>query len=86
MFKIQTKHHQCHPDYNFPKCICAVSVQSGMDVFVIDICDNNQLIDFVACADGTLSFYRESDKVYKVCFKLALRIITLFMFQMFRIL
>ncbi|XP_056007282.1 uncharacterized protein LOC125666050 [Ostrea edulis] len=66
--EIQTKHHQCHPDYNFPKCICAVSVQSGMDVFVIDICDNNQLIDFVACADGTLSFYRESDKVYKIVF------------------
>lgn len=64
--EVQTKHKQCHPDYNFPHCTCAVSVQSGQDVFIVDLCGDIQFVDFLSCNDSVIQVYKISDKLYKI--------------------
>ncbi|XP_062578161.1 LOW QUALITY PROTEIN: uncharacterized protein LOC134240066 [Saccostrea cucullata] len=64
--EIQTRHEKCHVNYPFPQCTCAVSVQSGNDVFLIDICENNNFMDFLRCQDNVIEVYRITDKNYKV--------------------
>lgn len=66
LYKVQTRHKQCHPDYNFPYCTCAVSVQSGQDVFLVDLCGDIQFVDFLSCIDSVIQVYKISDKLYKV--------------------
>nr|XP_034320141.1 uncharacterized protein LOC117687527 isoform X50 [Crassostrea gigas] len=64
--EVQTRHKQCHPDYNFPHCTCAVSVQSGQDVFLVDLCGDIQFVDFLSCNDSVIQVYKISDKHYKI--------------------
>ncbi|XP_061167273.1 uncharacterized protein LOC133176126 [Saccostrea echinata] len=64
--EIQTRHEKCHTNYPFPQCTCAVSVQSGNDVFMIDICGNNNFMDFLRCQDNVIEVYKITDKLYKV--------------------
>uniref|UniRef100_A0A8W8NV44 VWFD domain-containing protein n=1 Tax=Magallana gigas TaxID=29159 RepID=A0A8W8NV44_MAGGI len=64
--EVQTRHKQCHPDYNFPYCTCAVSVQSGQDVFLVDLCGDVQFVDFLSCIDSVIQVYKISDKLYKI--------------------
>lgn len=64
--EVQTRHKQCHPDYNFPHCTCAVSVQSGLDVFLVDLCGDVQFVDFLSCNDSVIQVYKRSDKLYKM--------------------
>lgn len=64
--EVQTRHKQCHPTYNFPQCTCAVSVQSGQDVFLIDVCGDIQFIDFLSCNESVIQVFKMNDKLYKI--------------------
>ncbi|XP_062574323.1 von Willebrand factor D and EGF domain-containing protein-like, partial [Saccostrea cucullata] len=64
--EVQTRHEKCHAKYPFPQCTCAVSIQSGKDVFMIDICENNNFMDFLICQDNVIEVYKITDKNYKV--------------------
>ena len=64
--QIQTTHRLCYPSYNFPYCTCAVSVQSGQDVFLIDVCHKKSLIDYISCNDSVMQVNKLRDKLYKV--------------------
>nr|XP_022310403.1 uncharacterized protein LOC111115834 isoform X2 [Crassostrea virginica] len=64
--EIQTTHRLCFPSYNFPYCTCAVSIQSGQDVFLIDVCDEKAFIDYLSCNDSVMQVDKLRDKLYKI--------------------
>ena len=64
--KVQQKHHRCHRRYSYPRCSCAVAVRSGKDVFIVDICNYNAIINFPSCGDKVLKVIKVNDRNYKV--------------------
>ncbi|XP_062609644.1 uncharacterized protein LOC134271468 [Saccostrea cucullata] len=64
--QVQTRHEKCHDSYPFPQCTCAVSVKSGRDLFMIDVCENNNFVDFLRCQDNVIKVYKEEDKLFKI--------------------
>ncbi|XP_048750156.2 uncharacterized protein LOC125662024 [Ostrea edulis] len=65
---IQSKHHPCFPSRTGPWCVCAVAARAGRDVFVIDLCGGNDVINFEFCEDNVLKVTKVNDKHYKVYF------------------
>ncbi|XP_061190172.1 von Willebrand factor D and EGF domain-containing protein-like [Saccostrea echinata] len=65
---IQSKHHLCFPSYNGPWCVCAVAARAGRDVFLMDLCGDNGVINFELCEDNSLKVTKIHDKHYKVHF------------------
>ncbi|XP_062603711.1 uncharacterized protein LOC134265508, partial [Saccostrea cucullata] len=66
--EVQEKHHMCHPARSYPRCTCAVAVRSGKDVFIVDICGTQTVINFPSCEDKVLKVIKATDKHYKVIF------------------
>nr|XP_022293342.1 von Willebrand factor D and EGF domain-containing protein-like [Crassostrea virginica] len=64
--EVQVKHRNCWG--RRPRCVCAVAVRAGQDVFVIDGCNGMQYINFPLCNENSLKVIKETDKVYKVYF------------------
>lgn len=64
--QIQTRHKKCHPDYSFPQCTCAVSVQSGQDIHLMDLCGDRKFVGFLSHGDSVIQLFKLSDKLYKV--------------------
>lgn len=64
--QIQTRHKKCHPDYSFPHCTCAVSVQSGQDIHLMDLCGDRKIVGFLNRGDSVIQLFKLSDKLYKV--------------------
>ncbi|XP_062579358.1 von Willebrand factor D and EGF domain-containing protein-like [Saccostrea cucullata] len=65
---IQSKHHLCFPSYDGPWCVCAVAARAGRDVFVIDLCGENNVISYELCEDNVLKVTKIHDKYYKIYF------------------
>ncbi|KAK3589907.1 hypothetical protein CHS0354_034920 [Potamilus streckersoni] len=49
-------------------CVCAVSVNAGGDLFVMNLCDKRKFIDFVSCYENIIDVRRprESPNVYEI--------------------
>lgn len=43
-----------------------MAVRSGKDVFIVDICNKQQIIHFPSCGDGILKVIIRNDKYYRV--------------------
>ncbi|XP_061190201.1 von Willebrand factor D and EGF domain-containing protein-like [Saccostrea echinata] len=65
---IQSKHHLCWPSFNGAWCVCAVAARAGRDVFLVDLCEENGVINFEMCEDNILKVTKIHDKHYKVHF------------------
>ncbi|XP_062608125.1 von Willebrand factor D and EGF domain-containing protein-like, partial [Saccostrea cucullata] len=64
--QVQVRHHKCfNPN---ARCICAIAVRSGRDVFIFDACNGRQYINFPICDDKSLKVVRVTDKSYKIFF------------------
>ncbi|XP_062600788.1 von Willebrand factor D and EGF domain-containing protein-like isoform X2 [Saccostrea cucullata] len=64
--QVQVRHHKCfNPN---ARCICAIAVRSGRDVFMFDACNGRQYINFPICDDKSLKVVRVTDKSYKIFF------------------
>lgn len=72
ILQVQVKQRLCHSLYNFPQCTCAVSVQSGQDVFLVDVCGEREFVDFLSCNDSVLQVHQIHDKLYKVFLDISL--------------
>ncbi|XP_062606900.1 von Willebrand factor D and EGF domain-containing protein-like [Saccostrea cucullata] len=64
--EVHVKHRLCHRWYSVPRCICAVAVRAGRQIFTIDICQGNRYINFPLCEDEVMKVVREQDKLYKI--------------------
>ncbi|XP_062570182.1 uncharacterized protein LOC134232241 [Saccostrea cucullata] len=62
---IQSKHHLCFARYNGPWCVCAVAARAGRDVFIMDLCGDNGVINFELCEDNSLKVTKIYDMHYK---------------------
>lgn len=78
ILQVQTKHRICHSLYSFPHCTCAVSIQSGQDVFLVDVCGEREFIDFLSCNDSVLKIHQIHDKLYKVFLDIVLKNVQIF--------
>lgn len=67
LLQVQVKHSNCWG--RRPRCVCAVAVRAGQDVFVIDGCNGMQYINFPLCNENSLKVIKETDRVYKVKFR-----------------
>nr|XP_022287219.1 von Willebrand factor D and EGF domain-containing protein-like [Crassostrea virginica] len=63
--EVQVRHGIC---WGRPRCICAVAVRAGQDVFTIDLCSGTQYINFPICSDRSLKVIKEHDLSYTVVF------------------
>lgn len=46
--------------------MCAVAARSGRDLFIIDVCNGREFIEFPLCDDKSLQVHRESELIYRV--------------------
>ncbi|XP_062607869.1 uncharacterized protein LOC134269673, partial [Saccostrea cucullata] len=64
--QVQVRHHKCF--YPNARCICALAVRSGKDVFVFDACNGRYYINFPICDDKSLKVVKVTDRSYKIFF------------------
>nr|XP_022317659.1 von Willebrand factor D and EGF domain-containing protein-like [Crassostrea virginica] len=63
--EVQVRHGSC---WGPPRCICAVAVRAGQDVFTIDFCSGTHYINFPICKDKSLKVIKEDDFSYTILF------------------
>lgn len=61
----QVRHGSC---WGRPQCVCAVAARSGRDLFIIDVCNGREFIEFPLCDDKSLQVHRESELIYRVVY------------------
>ncbi|KAK3097929.1 hypothetical protein FSP39_014636 [Pinctada imbricata] len=67
MQEVHVKHRPCFGSVSDPYCLCGVAARAGRDVFVINICDRNNLMEYTLCDDGALSVTKTSERYYNGC-------------------
>ena len=65
-----------------------MSIQSGQDVFLIDVCREKSFIDYISCNDSVMQVNKLRDKLYEVnlfsCYILATFCVLLVSWKLFR--
>ena len=66
LFQIQVTNHGCAGNNGPPYCVCGIAARAGRDVFVLNVCDGQSVVDFYLCDDSALKVEKKTDLKFVV--------------------